>query len=271
MLARGCRRSLSRSVRPPAAWLSRTLACAWRRRDTAIPLVGLVRFGSLRRLTPISREYGFDRGLPIDRYYIEDFLRRHAGDPQYAGGDITGHVLEVGGSDYVRRFGILADEPRPGKVHRFDVLHVSGVNEEATIIGDLVSGANLPSDTFDCVICTQTLHVIYDVRAALATLYRVLRPGGVALVTAPGIAPSSRPDRDKWGDWWRFTGQSIRRLFDEVFTAEAVTVDAYGNVFSAVAFLHGIAAAELSRAELDSRDPDYEVLLAVRAVKSGSS
>jgi SAM-dependent methyltransferase len=268
MLDGARRRSLPGSLRPRAAWLSRNLARAWRRRDAVVPVVGLVRFGSLRRLTPISREYGFDRGVPIDRYYIEDFLRRHAGDPQYAGGDITGHVLEVGGSDYVRRFGILANEPRPGTVHRFDVLHVSDVNKEATIVGDLVSGENLPLETFDCVICTQTLHVIYDVRAAILTLHRILRPGGVALVTAPGIAPSSRPDRDKWGDWWRFTGQSLRRLFQEVFAPEAVTVDVYGNVLSAVAFLHGVAAEELSSTELDSRDPDYEVLLAVRAVKA---
>jgi len=271
MLEEARRRSFKASLRPRAAWLSTTLAGAWRRRETVVPLVGLVRFGSLRRLTPISRTYGFDRGRPIDRYYIEDFLCRHAGDPQYAGGDIQGRVLEVGDSYYLRRFGTFADAPGPGKVHRFDVLHESGVNDEATIVGDLVSGANLPSDAFDYVICTQTLHVIYDVRAAIATLHRILRPGGVALVTVPGIAPSSRPDRDKWGDWWRFTSQSIRRLFEEVFEAEAVAVEAYGNVLSAVAFLHGVAAEELSPTELDSRDPDYEVLLAIRAVRRVSS
>jgi hypothetical protein len=39
-----------------------------------------VEFGSFRRLTPISRLWGSDRGQPIDRRYIENFLKRHAGD-----------------------------------------------------------------------------------------------------------------------------------------------------------------------------------------------
>jgi len=38
------------------------------------PRRGTVDFGALRRLTPVSRIVGFDRGLPIDRYYIERFL-----------------------------------------------------------------------------------------------------------------------------------------------------------------------------------------------------
>ena len=29
-----------------------------------------VRFGDLRRLVPFSREFGFDRGTPVDRFYI---------------------------------------------------------------------------------------------------------------------------------------------------------------------------------------------------------
>ena len=66
---------------------------------------------------------------------------------------------------------------------------------------------------------------------------------------------------------WRFTTLSARRLFGEVFPTENVTVEAYGNVLVAVAFLHGLAAEELRQEELDHRDPDYEVLITVRAVK----
>jgi hypothetical protein len=72
---------------------------------------------------------------------------------------------------------------------------------------------------------------------------------------------------DRWGDYWRFTSLSAKRLFEEVFPATNVVIETYGNVLTAIALLHGLAAAELKPRELDYRDPDYEVIIAVRAVK----
>jgi len=234
------------------------------------PAVGQVRFGHLRRLTPMSRGFGFDRGLPVDRHYVEAFLRRHESTPEYGAGDIAGHVLEIGGDDYTRRFGGWTATPAdgaPSAVRELDVLHADASNPIATIVGDLVTGEGLPSEQFDCVICTQTLHVIYEVEAAVRTLQRVLKPGGVALVTVAGITQTCRPDRDLWGDYWRFTTLSARRLFETAFPAEGVQVEAYGNVLASTAFLYGLAAEELRPHELDARDPDYEMLIAIRAVK----
>ena len=227
---------------------------AMQRRLGLWPPVGWVRFGSLRRLQPISRKFGFDRGQCIDRYYIENFLAAHAAD-------IRGHILEIGDDTYTRRFG-------GERVTRSDVLHVQEGNPKATIVADLASGADhIPSDTFDCIIFTQTLQCIYDVRAALRTLYRILKPGGVLLATFPGISQISRYDMDRWGDYWRFTTLSARRLFEEIFPPECVKVNAHGNVLAAIAFLHGLAAEELREDELDYHDPDYELLITVRAVK----
>jgi SAM-dependent methyltransferase len=219
-----------------------------------------VRFGSLRRLTPVSAVYGFDRGLPIDRYYIEAFLARFPSQPGYAAGSIRGRLLEVGGREYADRFG--------QGVEHVDVLHAGPGNPEATIVGSLTDDRCLPADAFDCIICTQTLHVIFDTRAAVRTLHRALKPGGTLLVTVPGITRSCLPDRDAWGDWWRFTSLSLRRLLDEVFDADRVHVEAYGNVLAATSFLYGLAADELRRAELDARDRDFEVIVAGRAIKS---
>jgi glycosyltransferase involved in cell wall biosynthesis len=224
------------------------------RGDDQIP-VGLVSFGSLRRMTPISRVFGFDRGTPVDRYYIEGFLSRNASD-------LRGRALEVGDDSYTRRFG-------GARVTQKDVLHVSAENPNATIVADLVNADHIPSDSFDCIILTQTLHLIYDVRAALATLYRILKPGGVLLTTFPGI---TQIDHFDWGSswYWAFTTLSARRLFGEVFLDSNFRVESHGNVFAATAFLHGIALEELSSAELDYNDPDYQVLITVRAVKEVS-
>jgi hypothetical protein len=57
-------------------------------------------------------------------------------------------------------------------------------------------------------------------------------------------------------------------LFEEAFSAGDVHADAFGNVLAATAFLHGLAAEELTPSELDYRDPDYEFLITVIAVKS---
>jgi SAM-dependent methyltransferase len=150
---------------------------------------------------------------------------------------------------------------------RIDVLHVDDSNAAATIVGDLSSGAGLPADMFDCVICTQTLHVLWDFRAAIGHLHAMLKPGGVLLATVPGITQSCNPDRDLWGDYWRFTTLSFRRLLEEAFPPEQVHVEAYGNVLSSIAFLHGLAAAELTAAQLSLRDPDYELVIVARARK----
>jgi GT2 family glycosyltransferase/SAM-dependent methyltransferase len=224
-------------------------------RNRALPPPGRVGFGDLRRVTPISRDFGYDRGLPVDRYYIEQFLARHRSL-------IRGRVLEIGDDSYTRKFG-------GRRVLAADVLHVEEGNEQATYVGDLTCADQIPSDHFDCFILTQTLHLVYDVRAALQTIYRVLKPGGVVLATLPGISQRSR---DQWADYWcwGFTRLSAGRLFAEFFPAEEIEVESHGNVLAATAFLQGLAANELSPEELEHQDPQYEMLITVRAVKAPS-
>jgi glycosyltransferase involved in cell wall biosynthesis len=214
-----------------------------------------VRFGTLRRVTPVSRRFGWDRGgLPVDRYYIERFLERHAED-------ITGRVLEVRDDAYTRRFG-------GERVTRADVLHPTAGNQKATIVADLTSADHVPSEAFDCIVLTQVLPFILDVTAAVRTLHRILRPGGVVLATVPGISQIVRYDMERWGDFWRFTSLSARRLFECGFPEGEVQVGVHGNVLAATAFLQGLSSRELRPEELDYLDPDYEVLITVRAVKA---
>ncbi len=224
-----------------------------RRRYSVRPPLGWVRFGALRRLTPISTVFGLDRGQPIDRHYIDVFLTKY-------GEDVRGHVLEIGEPLYTRRYG-------GNRVTHSDVLHAVPGNPNATLVGDLVTGSTIPRGTYDCMVLTQTLPFIYDVRAAMATVFAALKPGGVLLATVSGISQISRYDMERWGDYWRFTTKSIRRLLEEVFPADHIWVESYGNVYAAISFLHGLAAEEISQRELNYRDRDYELLIGVRAVK----
>jgi hypothetical protein len=208
-----------------------------------------------RRRSPLGAH--FERGLPIDRYYIEAFLERHRAD-------VRGIVLEVGDREYTERFG-------NGNVRRSDVLHAKVGNPVSTIVGDLATGANIPTGEYDCIIVTQVYPFVYDVHAAIRHSFAALREGGVLLATLPSISQISRYDMEQWGDYWRFTSASSRRLFGDVFGRDNVEVEAFGNVLAACAFLYQLGADELSREELDDRHPDYEVTVTVRAVKRTAS
>jgi len=212
-----------------------------------------VDFGSFGTTDPVSREFGYDRGSPIDRYYIEGFLRRHADE-------IRGHALEVGDDAYCRRYG-------GGRVTRQEVLHVDPDAAGATLTGDLAAGGVLPAAGLDSVVLTQTLHLIYDMPAAVAEIRRGLAPGGVALVTVPGISPIDAHD---WGGtWcWSLTAHSAQRLFEDVFGPGKVQVESFGNAYAATAFLQGLAFEEVDRRKLDVQDPCYPVVVAVRAVRT---
>lgn len=225
----------------------------WRQ---GVPRPGRAAFGDLRRLAPISRDFGYDRGRPLDRNYIEAFLERRRTD-------VHGRVLEIGEDTYTRRFG-------GEQVTRADVLHVHDGNPRATFVGDLATAEHVPSAAFDCIILIQTLQLVYELRPAIRTLHRILRPGGVVLATVPGITPVAASS--EWGPtwYWSFTEHTMQRLFAEVFEA-APTTETHGNVLAATAFLHGLADDELSAEELAVRDPDYPVIITVRAVKGVST
>jgi SAM-dependent methyltransferase len=205
--------------------------------------------GFLRSTKPISSGWGFDRGRPVDRYYIDSFLEGHSKD-------IHGRVVEILNSNYTRRFG--------SGIEQADILDIDPANRKATIIADLAVADSIDNNSFDCFILTQTLQLIYDVKSAIAHSHRILRPGGVLLVTIPAV---SRLAGEGYTDYWRFTPASCARMFGEIFGPDQVTITAYGNVLSAIAFLEGMACEELSKKELDLIDDRYPVLLAVRAVK----
>jgi SAM-dependent methyltransferase len=209
-------------------------------------------WGDLRRLQPVSRVFGYDRGLPIDRYYIERFLETHPGD-------VAGRTLEIGDDEYTRRYG-------GDRTTRRDVLHVHGRNPAATIVGDLADAPQIADGIFDCIVVTQTLHLIYDVARAVATLHRIVRPGGVVLATFPGISQLSG---DEWSRTWSWGFDSLlaRRLFASRFGEQNITVEAHGNSLAAAAFLQGLATVDLTPAQLDADEAGCELLVTVRAVR----
>ena len=197
---------------------------------------------------PVSRLFGFDRGVPIDRYYIEKFL-----SASVASVNEVLHTLEVGDDEYSKKF-------FPQATH--DILDFSAGM-------DLTKKETLQQNKYDVFICTQVLNFIYDVKTAVAGARYLLKDGGSMLATvAANISPISRYDMERWGHFWGFTYLGIGRIFAEVFGDENTKIIPFGNSMSATAFVQGMALQDLPKIELmDVSDSDYSITIGVVAVK----
>jgi hypothetical protein len=241
------KRVLPSSVRNAVVRAQRRFRLQW-------PPRGTVRFGSFRRLTPISPIFAIDRGLPIERYYIEKFLdaRRE---------DVRGVAMEFGDTFYLDKFG----DDRVTTKEVFSYVEADG----ATVVGDLTGDVAPTVPPLDCIVCTQTIQMIYDIELSVRRLSAMLKPGGVLLLTTHGTSKVGRHlDTDGWAEYWHLTQQAVRTLFERNFEG-TFEVEAYGNVLAATSALHGLSASELTPAELDFKDRDFDVIIGARAVRAG--
>lgn len=209
------------------------------------PLSHYYRF-PVRSLSPLSTKFGFDRGTPVDRFYIESFLREHKKR-------ITGVCLEIHDSHYTDIFG--------STIAKKDVLDIDSQNRQATIYGDLKALPQVASETYDCIILTHTLGLIDEYEKAIQECFRILKKGGSVIVTVPAMGVAQDPKLA----FWRFTARSSEYVFKKYFTH--VEVSSFGNVLSGQAFWVGAAAEELTDDELRHNDPRYQIVVGIVAQK----
>lgn len=214
-------------------------------------------FGDMARVQPVSRIYGWERGTPIDRYYIEQFLQAHQDC-------IQGFSAEVAEARYITQFGANVTA-------RAVLAPAEGIGKKSpgteVFVVDLTKTDTVPEEKFDTFVCTQTYNFIYEARAAIANSRRLLKPGGRLVGTVAGFCQVSRYDADRWGDYWRFSEAATRRMLEEVFEG-GVVIQSYGNALASQAFLQGLAVEDLPRADLlDVADPDYPVIIGFVATR----
>lgn len=220
--------------------------------ETSSIMRNQVIWGNLRRLEPFSDWFGQERGTPVDRYYIENFLRKNSAD-------VKGVVLEVKDDNYTQKFG-------GKKVKHSDVLDIDKSNEQANIHADLRDVKRFPKEKYDCIILTQVLHLIDDYAAAISSIYKMLKPGGVLLCTLPSTSRIDCQAAEK-GDCWRFTKASAKYIFSNLFKQKNLEVESFGNVLVNICYLEGISVEELEKKELDYYDKNFPLTICVKAVK----
>lgn len=198
----------------------------------------------LSRTEPVSRGWGYERGTPVDRYFIEGFLKKES--MKYPDMQLT---FEVGEDTYSRKFFSNACH---------EILDYSkGM--------DLTIEGSIPSNRYDMFICTQTFHQIYDVKKAIQGSWDLLKDGGIMLATVCGTV-TKQARNDEYKHFWGFTESSITRLMQEVY-GDNVAVTPYGNAMVATAFIQGLAAEELDPELMEVLDDDYTICLSIVAKK----
>lgn len=198
---------------------------------------------------PLSDYYGFDRGVPIDRFYIERFLEKNKSH-------IKGACLEILDDTYTKTFG-------KERVSKSDILDIDKGNKNATIIADLRHMPEVASNSYDSIIITQVLQFIDDPVSALKEIHRILKPGGHVLATMPVV---SRVDCASGidGDFWRFTEASAKTLFKHF---EDARIESHGNCRIGMYFLAGASQEDVSRKILDTDDRQFPLIITALAKK----
>jgi len=196
---------------------------------------------------PVSRIFGIERGKAIDRYYIEKFLEENSHF-------IKGTVLEIGDRRYTKQFG-------GERVDKSYVLSRQSSNSGVDFVADLETGEEVPAEIADCFILVQTLLCTFDVFSAAKNSLKPLKPGGVLLISVPGITQISQYDYERWGQYWSFTDQSLIKIYQRLVPEENITITTYGNVKAASAFLYGLSLDELELEDLEYRDRDYQLVI----------
>ncbi|MDO8795689.1 MAG: hypothetical protein Q7J25_13845 [Vicinamibacterales bacterium] len=202
------------------------------------------RWGNLRRTRPFSDNFGFERGTPVDRFYLDRFLHQHRHL-------ITGRTLEIQMPGYTTRFG--------HNLTATDSIDIAaGTYDGLTYLTDLAqSQAVVPSDSYDCFLLPNTLCVMRDIEGCLRHALRVVKPGGVILATSAALVPLTGDAPD----YWHMSAAGWRELVARTWPGCEVRIEQHGNCLTAVAAMLGLALEELRPSEFDEDDPRFPVLI----------
>lgn len=196
---------------------------------------------------PVSRYFGAERGTPIDRYYIDHFLKNH----QQL---IRGDVLEVEDALYTKAYG-------GSIVKNSIVMDVNATSSNVTFNGNLETGEGIRAEIADCFILTQTLMYIFDVKAAAHNIEKLLKKGGSVLITCSGISQNSVRCMDDYGCYFNFNAKAIERMFEDEKNMKVVDTGSFGNVKTVSAHINGLCFEDLSESDFMPNDQYYPLVV----------
>lgn len=154
----------------------------------------------------------------ITRPRQEAFIRKYASD---------GETLDLGcGNDIYKSYfpncETLDIEARP--------------NVAVDIIGDAHDLSMIGDNSYDTVLCAEVLEHLHTPSAAIAELYRILKPGGVLVLTTRFIFPL----HDTPNDFYRYTKYGLTHLMKDFemveLVEEASTIETLAVLYQRIGF-----------------------------------
>ena len=195
---------------------------------------------------PISEQFGSERGTPVDRIYIEKFIRKYS---NY----IKGAVLEIEDAIYTHKYG-------KENVKHSIVMDVSNQSDKIDFNANIESGEGVQECLVDCFIITQTLMYIYDLESAAKNIVKFLKPGGVALITCSGLSQNSKRCMENYGSYFNFNTAVFEKMFKKE-KVEIIDTGSFGNVKTVMAHLVGMCAEDLCENDFDYMDLSYPLIV----------
>lgn len=138
-------------------------------------------------------------------------LRQHA----------RGRLIDLGCGDMPFRAFVQA------QVTAYDSLDFFPRRADVTYVADLQDMGQVPSAAYDTAVCIEVLEHVPDPFRAVREIWRVLRPGGVLVVSVPHISRL----HDEPHDYYRYTRHGLRRLLEQA-GFELLTLEKRGGLFS---------------------------------------
>lgn len=145
----------------------------------------------------------------------------------------------------LNRDALICDVGAGGRRITADTVTVDAFWSENTNIVSDAAALAISDDKFDCVFCTGTFEHLPDPWAAAGEIARITKPGGIVYIDAPFMQGYHADPHD----YWRFTQDGLRRLFQdfEVIDTGVHMGPASGMAWVFVAFCQGLAKNKFSR------------------------
>jgi SAM-dependent methyltransferase len=97
-------------------------------------------------------------------------------------------------------------------IREYHTLDLFPRREEVTYTTDIQDMSTIKTDSYDSAICLEVLEHIPDPFKAISEIHRILKPGGVLILSVPHLSRL----HDEPNDYYRFTSHGLRYALERV-------------------------------------------------------